>query len=243
MKPKKQNSKPQPGLIIFDVDGVLVDVRGSFHRTTLETVKFFTSKRVTGAELQKWKNQSGFNDDWKLSTAWVQSLGGKFEYEEVKRKFVEFYWGDQGSGNVSREKWLLPRAHLARLAKRAELSIFTGRTRKELDHTLERCRVRAYFKTIVTVEDVTHPKPSPEGLLKILNGRDPQSAIYVGDIVDDALASQSAKIPFLGIAFGSGEARRRRSELLLKLGAQAVLPDVTRLERWLKRWPKNHRRG
>jgi len=128
----------------------------------------------------------------------------------------------------------LPRAHLARLAKRAELSIFTGRTRKELDHTLERCRVRAYFKTIVTVEDVTHPKPSPEGLLKILNGRDPQSAIYVGDIVDDALASQSAKVPFLGIAFGSGEARRRRSGLLIKLGAQAVLPDVTKLERWLK---------
>jgi len=108
----------------------------------------------------------GFNDDWKLSTAWCNRSAGKFEYEEVKRKFVEFYWGDEGSGNVSREKWLLPRAQLARLAKRAELSIFTGRTRKELDHTLERCRVRAYFKTIVTVEDVTHPKPSPKDCSK-----------------------------------------------------------------------------
>ena len=49
-------------------------------------------------------------------------------------------------------------------------------------------------------------------------GAIPQSAIYVGDNVDDALASQSAQVPFLGIAFGSGEARRRRSELLLKSG-------------------------
>ena len=126
----------QPQLIIFDVDGVLVDVRGSFHRTTLETVRFFTGKRVTRAQLHDWKNRSGFNDDWKFSTAWVQSLGGKNEYDEVKSKFVELYWGREGSGNVSREKWLLSSAQLRRLAKRAELAIFTGRTRKELDHTL-----------------------------------------------------------------------------------------------------------
>ena len=54
------------------MDGVLVDVRGSFHRTTLQTVTFFTGKRVTLAELQEWKNRSGFNDDWVLSTVWVQ---------------------------------------------------------------------------------------------------------------------------------------------------------------------------
>jgi phosphoglycolate phosphatase-like HAD superfamily hydrolase len=78
-----------PSLIVFDVDGVLVDTTGSFQRTTLETVRFFTGKRVTRRELHRWKNEPGFNDDWKLSTAWVQSLGGKQEYEEVKRKFVE----------------------------------------------------------------------------------------------------------------------------------------------------------
>jgi len=72
-----------------DVDGVLVDTRESFQRTTLETVRLFTGKRVTRTELHRWKNRPGFNDDWKLSHAWVRSLGGIFEYEEVKRKFVE----------------------------------------------------------------------------------------------------------------------------------------------------------
>jgi HAD superfamily phosphatase len=230
LKTRARTSKLHPEIIIFDVDGVLVDVRGSFHRTTLETVKFFTGKHVTGAQLQHWKNQSGFNDDWNLSTAWVQSLGGKVEYEEVKSKFVELYWGRDGSGNVAREKWLLPGEHLQRLARRAELAIFTGRTRKELDHTLERCRVRRFFKSIVTVEDVSRPKPDPEGLVSILEKRDPRAAIYVGDSVDDALASRSAGIPFFGVAFGKGEARRHRQNLLKNLGAQAVLSDVTRLE-------------
>jgi HAD superfamily hydrolase (TIGR01548 family) len=220
--------------VIFDVDGVLVDVRGSFHSTTLETVKFFTGKRVTRAQLQGWKNRSGFNDDWKLSTAWVQSLGGKYEYEEVKRKFVELYWGEKGKGNVAREKWLLPLASLRRMSREADLAIFTGRTRQELDYTLDRCKSRAFFQSIVTVEDVARPKPDPEGLIKILNGRDPDTAVYVGDNVDDALASKAAGIPFIGILFGKGDLRRQRGTLLRGLGASHILGHVTQLEACLR---------
>lgn len=215
---------------------MLVDVQGSFHRTTLETVRFFTGKRVTRAQLQEWKNRSGYNDDWKLSTAWVQSLGGKHEYEDVKRKFVQLYWGENGRrGNVSREKWLLPISQLRSMAKKAELAIFTGRTRLELDDTLDRCKSRAFFRSIVTVEDVTRPKPAPEGLLRILAGRDPNSAVYVGDNVDDALASQAAGIPFVGILFGKGKARRQRRALLQEIGAVTVLNDITELQGWFRK--------
>jgi HAD superfamily hydrolase (TIGR01548 family) len=219
-----------PELIIFDVDGVLVDVRGSFHRSTLQTVRFFTGKRVTLAELQQWKSRSGYNDDWVLSTAWVQALGGKAEYPEVKQKFIEYYWGIDRPGNVSREKWLLPKAVMTRLSKKAELTLFTGRTRKELDYTLDLLKVRKFFKTIVTVEDVAKPKPDPDGLFQILNGRDPESAIYVGDSVDDALASRAAGIPFVGVLFGRGEARRERRHLLEKNGAVAVVHDAAGVE-------------
>lgn len=239
--PKRPTAKPKhsatawPELIVFDVDGVLVDVRGSFHLTTLQTVRFFTGQRVTSAELQQWKNRSGFNDDWKLSTAWVQSLGGKAEYEEVKAKFVELYWGDNGKGNVLREKWLLPRPMLRRLAKQSQLALFTGRTRKELDYTLDLCKVRSFFPHIVTVEDVARPKPDPEGLLKILGTRDPTRALYIGDSVDDALAAQSARIPFLGVLFGRGTARRERARLLQERGALAVMDSAGSVESWLDR--------
>ena len=223
-----------PEIIIFDVDGVLVDVRGSFHRTVLETVRFFTGKRVTRSELQRWKSQPGFNDDWKLSTAWVQSLGGKQSYEEVKNKFVELYWGKNGKrGNVTGEKWLLPRANLRRLAARAELALFTGRIRQETDYTLERCGVRQYFRHIVTMEDVTRPKPDPEGLVQILGGRDSLKAIYLGDNIDDAVAAQAARIRFLAVLPRNSEARRMRGKQLVELGAVALLDNVRQLEAWL----------
>jgi HAD superfamily hydrolase (TIGR01548 family) len=233
----------QPEIIIFDVDGVLVDVRGSFHKTVLETVRFFTGKRVTRKELQRWKSQSGFNDDWKLSTAWVQSLGGKESYDEVKSKFVELYWGANGKGNVAYEKWLLPRASLRRLATRAELALFTGRVRQETDYTLDRCRVREYFRHIVTVEDVVRPKPDPEGLLKILGGRESAKAIYLGDNVDDAIAAQAVNIPFVGILARNSEARRTRSAQLMEFGALAILGHVREFEAWLNRSLRNRGSG
>jgi phosphoglycolate phosphatase-like HAD superfamily hydrolase len=136
---------------------------------------------------------------------------------------------------VSREKWLLPRSSLRRLAAVSELAIFTGRVRAEADYTFDRRKVREFFRTIVTVEDVERPKPDPEGLLRILAGRDPNKAIYLGDNVDDAIAAQSAQIPFVGVLATEAAVRRERVALLEKFGARAIISDVRELEGWLKR--------
>jgi len=225
--------KSAPPIIIFDVDGVLVDVRGSFHRTLIETLRHFTGKRVTSAEVHAWKNRGGFNDDWKLSHAWIQSLGFQNSYEEVKQKFQEIYWGDGRSGNVKHERWLLPKPALKRLSKNSELAIFTGRVRQELDYTLDRNKLRSFFNTIVTVENVQHGKPDPDGLHIILDGRDPASAIYLGDNIDDARASQAARVPFIGVLPYRSEARRHRAASLQELGARTILGSVRQLESWL----------
>jgi HAD superfamily hydrolase (TIGR01548 family) len=222
-------------VIIFDIDGVLVDTRGSFQRTTLETVRILTSKRVTHSELHRWKNSPGFNDDWKLSHAWVSQLGVKLDYEEVKRRFVEIYWGSNGkNGNVRHEKWLLSRTTLKRLAKIAPLAVFTGRVYQELDYTLDRWKVRDCFEEIVTVEDVSKSKPDPEGLLKILDGRDPATALYIGDNIDDANAARAAGVPFVGILPPRSAERRHRGTRLKELGALAILGGVNELEAWLR---------
>ncbi len=225
--------KPKVELVIFDVDGVLVDVRESFHRTTVQTVRHFTGQRVSRVEIHPWKNRSGYNDDWKLTTDWIRSLGRRVSYEEVKRQYQHFFWGEDGDGNVTRERWLLPRARLRCWAGRAELAIFTGRTRRELQHTLARFGVAGYFRRIVTHDDVERSKPAPEGLLRILDGRGPASAVYAGDNVDDALAAQRCGIAFVGVLPRNSEARRLRAARLRQLGAKAILGHVAELEKWL----------
>lgn len=224
-------------LLIFDVDGVLVDVHGSFHRSTLQTVKHFTGKRVTYAQIQQWKAKGGYNDDWRLTTDWIKSLGGSAEYEEVKCEFMRFYWGAAGDGtngaNVQREKWLLPVAKLRAWKRRVELALFTGRTRTELQFTLNRVGASDFFATIVTMDDIENLKPHPDGLLRILNGRDPAKSLYLGDNVDDALSAQRAGVPFLGVLGRKGPARRARAAKLRELGALDVLYAASEAEEWL----------
>jgi HAD superfamily hydrolase (TIGR01548 family) len=234
---KKKDAARNVELLIFDVDGVLVDVSGSFHRSTIQTVKHFTSQRVTCGQIQEWKSKGGYNDDWRLTTDWVASLGRKVEYEDVKRQFMQFYWGDKekGSigGNVLREKWLLPISTLRRWSRRVELALFTGRTRRELEFTLKRTKAADLFKHIVTMDDIKKLKPHPDGLLKILAGGDPSRALYIGDNVDDALASQRAHVPFLGVLPRNSHSRRLRGDRLLEIGALKILHNVSEAENWL----------
>ena len=224
-----------PEVIIFDVDGVLVDVRESFHRTALETVRFFTGQRVSRRELYRWKSRTGYNDDWKVSHRWIRTLGRNRGFEEVKKKFEEIYWGRNCDGNVARERWMLPIPILRRLGRNSELALFTGRTRRELEHAFRRFPVRSYFQRIVTVEDIEHPKPHPEGIFRILGGRIPSKALFVGDNVDDALAASRAGVKFVGVLLAGSEARRYCLARLHQIGARIVLGDVCQLDKFLAR--------
>jgi HAD superfamily phosphatase len=242
MKKRAKDSWPaETRVLIFDVDGVLLDVRHSYHRTVLETVRHFTGRRVTYAQLHEWKNRSGFNDDWKLSTDWIQSLGHAVPYDKVKEQFNRFFWGldDKNNGHVHQERWMVSPRDVKRWSERYELAVFTGRNRQEFGHTFEAWPGHKYISRIVTAEDVEHGKPNPEGLLLILDGREPKTALYVGDNIDDARAARAAGVPFLGVLPTGSLARRKRAAGLREMGAVGIVHRVRELDRWLK---KNVRR-
>ncbi len=181
------------------------------------------------------KAASGYNDDWRLSTDWINSLGKNVEYAQVKRAFQKIYWGTNGTrGNVWRERWLVPPRLLERWSGRAELALFTGRTRRELRHTLEQFGVKKLFPRVVTMDDVEHLKPNPEGLLRLLNGTDPGQALYLGDNLDDALAAERARVPFLGVLPRGSEAHKVRAAQLRSHGARIILHSTNELEKYWK---------
>lgn len=222
-----------PRLVIFDLDGVLVDVRRSYHRAIVATVAHFTGRRVPLVEIGRFKAQRGFNDDWKLTQQWIRRLGVRVSRAAVRDYFERLYQGRRFDGYIRQERWLLKRAVLRRLAARAELAIFTGRPRRQAEFTLARFRVRRWFTALVALEDVERPKPHPEGLRRLLDGRSPAEALYLGDSADDALAARRVGVPFLAV-LGRGEpARALRARTLRQLGAQAVLAHVNEVERWL----------
>ena len=219
-----------PKILIFDVDGVLVDVRGTYWKSALETVRSLTGNLVTDAELHKWKSKPGFNDDWSMVSAWVTALGKPVSYEEARYAFEKFYWGTDGKpGNVRNEKILISPWQIEKWAQRFELNLFTGRTRQEFSYSFDLWPATKYFRKIITMDDAPK-KPHPEGLQIILGRRDPRTALYVGDNIDDALAAREAGVPFLAIIARGEDRYRERAARFRELGALALLPRATDLD-------------
>jgi HAD superfamily phosphatase len=225
--------KVNPEILIFDVDGVLVDVKETYWRSGLQTIHKLTGKKPTWAQFYEWKRQPGNNDDWRMVSRWATALGFPTTYEEARVAFQPFYWGSDGQpGNVLREKLLVSPSLIQRWAKRRELNLFTGRTRQEFTYTFDKWPAAKSFRTIITMDDAAK-KPKPDGLFAILGKRDPKSALYLGDNIDDALAAQSAGVPFMAIQPRTASDYRQRAKSFRELGALTLLERARDLDRWL----------
>ena len=218
-----------PGdLLIFDMDGVLVEVTESYRETIQQTVQHFTGTRISRETIQDWKNQGGWNDDWKLSTALIKSLGVEVPYQTVVDYFQKIFHGDGTNGLILRERWIGRPGLFDRLRAQAVCAVFTGRLRWEAELTLKRF-AHEMFSPIIGADDVVHPKPHPEGILKIREMVPHKRLWYVGDTVDDARSAKAAGVPFIGIASPSALRRDELISLFQAEGAQTVIPDINEL--------------
>ena len=212
-------------VLVFDMDGVLVDVTESYRETVVRTVAHFTGRTIPRELIQDYKNQGGWNNDWALSQKICADLGVQVAYTDVVEYF-NYLFLDQGM--INRERWLPRNGLIERLAAKFELAIYTGRTTLEAEITLVRERLRGQF-LLVTSNDVRCEKPAPDGLLKIAALRPGKSLLYVGDTVDDARCARAANVPFIGIAALNNPRRDALVELFHRKGAIQVLGDVNEM--------------
>ncbi len=217
-------------IIVFDMDGVLVDVTGSYRAAIIETIRFFTGRTISNDEIQDWKNRGGYNNDWVLCHHFCRDCGVELAYEAVVDQFNRFFFGANDDGLILEEKWIPEDGLLARLSASRKLAIFTGRDRRELFATLRRLQLDGIFHPTITAEDVRHGKPAPDGLLLIRDSHPGARLVFVGDTIDDARSALAAQVPFIGIAAPDSP---RRADLVAALngaGALAVIENVNQIE-------------
>jgi len=224
------SSQEKPEVLVFDMDGVLVEVMESYRAAIRETVRHFTGEMVSHDEIQNFKNEGGWNNDWLLSHRMIRDRGKQVEYADVVEYFNRIFLGENGDGLILRERWMPKEGLLERLGERASLAIFTGRARYEADATLNRYAGQIRFHPLITDECVEHPKPAPDGLELIKREHPHQAIWYLGDTVDDARSAQSAGVPFVGVSTRQNPRHEQIREILRKSGAFAVIEDVNELE-------------
>jgi len=217
-------------ILVFDMDGVLVDVTESYRETIAQTVEHFTGKRISHQGIQELKNQGGWNDDWRLSHHIVRQAGVDADFEEVKAHFQHLFRGEGGPHLMQREKWIARPGALEKLGEKFRFAVFTGRPKEEARMTLDRFAPETPFDPIVGMYDVETHKPHPEGLLGILKDNCGCQVFYIGDTVDDARAAKAANVPFIGIAGPENPLYIDLVFLFQEEGAYAIVDDINYLE-------------
>jgi len=227
----------QLNALLFDMDGVLVDVSRSYRRAIEETVEHFTGRQIGENAIQRYKNYGGFEDDWKLTHAIITDTAMEVPLSRVVEEFQDRYRGDDWDGFINEEVPLIDEEVLDALQRDGHLlGIVTGRPEEEAEWTLNRLDWRDYFPLLVGKEkqnERSKPDPFPlEHSLTMLAAAgcdlEPKEVAYVGDSVDDMIAAREAGMWALGVVPPYVDTADHEP-LLKEKGAHAVIEDPNTL--------------
>ncbi len=192
-------------MVIFDIDGVVRDVGGSYRRAIADTVEHFTdgAYRPTIEDIDQLKCEGIWNNDWEASQELIyryfQSQGQArsqlaIDYDTLVAFFQARYRGtdpDNWNGYITTETLLLQAKYLEQLsAVGISWGFFSGATRGSAEYVLKK-RLGLEELVLIAMEDAPS-KPDPTGLLAAVCQLEkrcsvPSSTpvIYVGDTVAD----------------------------------------------------------
>lgn len=221
--------------LLFDMDGVLVDVSRSYRRAIEETVEHFTGNPIVPGTIQRYKNAGGFNDDWKLTHAIISDTGMSVPFDQVVQEFQRRYRGDKWDGFIAQEPPLISTATLKTLCeqKGRVMGVVTGRPHDEAAWTMEKFGWKPYLPLLIAREKHEgRPKPDPFPLQHAMAMLDAagrpvstRRCVYIGDTVDDMVAARAADVWAIGIVPHYIENREEQAEILRERGAHHVIFD------------------
>ena len=218
--------------LLFDMDGVLVDVSRSYRRAIEETVEHFTGRKIGRNTIQRYKNYGGFNDDWKLTHAIITDTAMEVPLSRVIEKFQSLYRGDDWDGFITEEPTLIRDATLDRLNRDRIMGVVTGRPEEEAEWTLDYQNWKKFFPLVVGKEkqgERTKPHPFPlTHSITMLTAAgvevDASQTVYIGDSVDDMRAARRADMWAIGVTPPYVDADDH-ADLLRDRGAHLVIGD------------------
>lgn len=200
-------------MIVFDIDGVIRDVGGSYRRALADTVQEWTGYRPTPDDIDRLKAEGTWNNDWEASQELVYrywEANGKerssvdIDYDAIVAFFQSRYRGEDPenpqnwTGYICQEPLLASPEYFQSLDTAGILwGFFSGATRGSATYILEK-RLGLNPPVLVAMEDAPG-KPDPTGLLATVTQLEGEAAegamrpvFYAGDTVADLYTVQEA---------------------------------------------------
>jgi len=213
--------KSQLDGLLWDMDGVLIDVSKSYMEAIRLTAQEFLKRKITKEEVTEKKSVIGMNNEFDATYAIISGIHhykkitrhGRL-YAKIVQIFQSYYLGSslyeeyygkkppikQSKGLIETEKLLVTKTDLKNLQKKyIRMAIVTGRNKYETEIALETHGIYDYFEKIIVEEDTKMHKPHPEPLLKAKSELNFKNTVYIGDSPSDTEAARQAYIPCIYI--------------------------------------------
>ncbi len=211
-----------PEALLFDLDGVLADVSGSYREAIRLTAAAF-GVTVTADEIRARKARGNANNDWIVTTEFINAAGVPVTLEQVKATFEALYQGsDRTPGLRESEALIVSRDWIEALAAQYPLAIVTGRPRMDAYRFLDRFGLRGLFRAVVTLDDGPS-KPDPFPVREAMRALTVKRAWMIGDTADDITSARAAGALPIGV-IAPGETL---GEPLYRAGSARVFENST----------------
>ncbi len=198
-------------IVVFDIDGVIRDVGGSYRRAIADTVEHFTggASRPTLTDIDALKSEGLWNNDWEASQELVyryfEAQGQarteiSLNYKHLIDFFQSRYRGrdpEQWTGYIGSEPLLCTPSYFQNLTEnQMSWGFFSGAMRDEALYVLQG-KLNLGVPVLRAMEDVPG-KPDPTGLFEVIAELETEQdehtpVLYVGDTVADLYTVTKAK--------------------------------------------------
>jgi HAD superfamily hydrolase (TIGR01548 family) len=187
-----------PEAMLFDMDGVLADVRESFRAAIVATAAGY-GVEVSIDQIVAAKAAGNASDDWELTRGLLAAAGVDISFEEVRDRFETLYQGSASTPGLKTAERLIPdRATLVAWSGQMPLGIVTARPRRDAEAFLERFDVSDCFAAVIAREDAPS-KPDPAPVRLALERLGVARAWMSGDTRDDIEAARAAGVVPIGV--------------------------------------------
>jgi histidinol-phosphate aminotransferase len=212
--------------VLFDMDGVLVDVSNSYRLAIKRTAEFFlNNKQITFDEIQSYKEKGGLNNDWVCTLAILKDNNEKISKEKLIEKFDDIYLNE----TIKNEKLIVDLELLKIFSQKYNIGIITGRPRRDAEITIKKFGFDKFFSNVITMDEEKDKSIAIRNLMKKFESI---NAVYIGDTIDDIISANKANINSIGIK--PIISSKNLPKLLKKIGAKFVLNNINELLRTIK---------
>ena len=244
-QPLQPISPLKPSLLLFDIDGVIRDVAGSYRRALQETVHHYCGWRPTPNDIDVLKSEGLWNNDWDASLELLRRQGASVPARSsLVTVFSGFYFGDDPDGDpaswkgfIGDEPLLVGTSFFDQLQALGHRWGFVSGAEPASARYVLSGRLGLVDPPLVAMGDAPD-KPDPTGLIQLaeqlMADFQPSTVAYLGDTVADVHTVNNARrsrpdLTWLSLAVAPPHVQRdpaRRGsyeQALRNAGAQHIL--------------------